>query len=111
MLAYQNWHESRADLEVGAPGLISRNVSVSGRRTSIRLEPEMWQAFQDIARREACSVHMICTLVEKRKRANTTLTAGIRVFIMLYFRAAATDEGHIQARHGHLLARVGMVKG
>ena len=80
--------------------LISRNVTIMGRRTSIRLEPEMWTALKEISMREKCSVHDICTLVAVRKKENTSLTAAIRVFIMLYFRAATTEDGHIRAGHG-----------
>lgn len=82
--------------------LISRNVAVSGRRTSVRLEPEMWDALRDIVMREQCTLNMLCTLIERRKRANSSLTAAIRVFIMLYYRAAATDEGHRRCGHGQM---------
>lgn len=81
--------------------LVSRNVTVKKRRTSIRLEPEMWAALREISSRERCSIHDICTLVSVRKKDNTSLTAAIRVFIMLYFRAATTDEGHRRAGHGN----------
>tara|TARA_B100001093_G_C26240327_1_gene764097 strand:+ start:80 stop:466 length:387 start_codon:yes stop_codon:yes gene_type:complete len=81
--------------------LISRNITVLGRRTSVRLEPEMWTALRDISKREKCSIHDICTVVYLRKKENTSLTAAIRVFLMLYFRAAATEEGHIRAGHGN----------
>lgn len=81
--------------------LVSRNVTVMGRRTSIRLEPEMWLALREIATREQCRIHDICTIVSVRKKPNTSLTAAIRVFLMLYFRAAATDEGHRKAGHGN----------
>ena len=80
--------------------LISRNITVQGRRTSVRLEPEMWTALREIASQEVCSIHDICTLISLRKKENTSLTAAIRVFIMLYFRAATTDEGHRKAGHG-----------
>lgn len=82
--------------------LISRNITVCGRRTSIRLEPEMWRALRDIAKREKCTIHEICSLVSMCKNANTSLTAAIRVFLMLYFRAASTEEGHMRAAHGDL---------
>lgn len=36
-----------------------------------------------------------------RKNPQTSLTAAIRVFLMLYYRAAATDEGHRRAGHGN----------
>lgn len=80
--------------------LVSRNITVQARRTSVRLEPEMWTALREIASQEFCSIHDICTLISIRKKENTSLTAAIRVFIMLYFRAASTDEGHRKAGHG-----------
>ena len=81
--------------------LVSKNVTILGRRTSIRLEPEMWVALVDIAKREQCSVHDLCTLVYIRKEDTTSLTAAIRVFLMLYFRAASTEQGHAAAGHGN----------
>jgi predicted DNA-binding ribbon-helix-helix protein len=81
--------------------LVSRNVTVYGRRTSIRLEPEMWEALKDVAKKERCSVHNLCTLVFLRKNGDTSLTAAIRVFLMLYFKAAATEDGHQKAGHGN----------
>lgn len=81
--------------------LLSRNITVSGRRTSVRLEPEMWSSLYDIAKRENCSIHDICTLISMRKNPKTSLTAAIRVFLMLYFRASSTEEGHARAGHGN----------
>lgn len=81
--------------------LVSRNITVMGRRTSIRLEPEMWAALRDIARREQCSIHDLCSIVAYRKKPETSLTAAIRVFLMLYFKAASTDAGHQRAGHGN----------
>ncbi len=86
--------------EDSTSSLVSRNVTIMGRRTSIRLEPEMWVAIRDIAKREKCSVHDICSLVYVRKNDATSLTAAIRVFLMLYYRAAATEQGHMSAGHG-----------
>ncbi len=80
--------------------LVSRNVTILGRRTSVRLEPEMWTALHEIAKREGCKIHDICSLVHIRKNRDTSLTASIRVFVMLYFRAASTEDGHNKAGHG-----------
>jgi predicted DNA-binding ribbon-helix-helix protein len=84
----------------GQSTLVSRNITVVGRRTSVRLEPEMWTALREIARRESCKIHDICSLIQMRKNPDTSLTAAIRVFLMLYYRAASTEEGHIRAGHG-----------
>lgn len=80
--------------------LVSRNITVLGRRTSVRLEPEMWAALRDIARREKCRTHDLCSLIQIRKNPRTSLTAAIRVFLMLYYRAASTEDGHRRAAHG-----------
>lgn len=79
--------------------LVSRNITILGRRTSVRLEPEMWMALKEIAKRERCTIHDICSLISLRKNENTSLTAAIRVFLMLYFRASSTEEGHCSAGH------------
>lgn len=84
----------------GQSTLVSRNITVLGRRTSVRLEPEMWTALREIARRESCKIHDVCSLIQMRKNPDTSLTAAIRVFLMLYYRAASTEEGHTRAGHG-----------
>lgn len=81
--------------------LVSKNITILGRRTSVRLEPEMWNALRDISARENCSIHDICSLIHIRKNPVTSLTAAIRVFMMLYYRAAATTDGHQKAGHGN----------
>jgi predicted DNA-binding ribbon-helix-helix protein len=98
---YMGIHElsERSDKEAQST-LVSRNIYVSGRRTSIRLEPVMWIALRDIVDREKCNMHDLCSLIELRKDKNTSLTAAIRAFTILYFRAAATEEGHQRVGHG-----------
>lgn len=80
--------------------LVSKNIVIGKRRTSVRLEPEMWLSLKDIARREKCTLNDVCTLVYLCKKEATSLTAAIRVFLMLYYKAAATEEGHVKANHG-----------
>ncbi len=80
--------------------LVSRNIKIAGHRTSIRLEPDMWSAFLEISVRESRSLDNLATLVHERKRHDASLTAAIRVFILAYFRAAATENGHMNAGHG-----------
>jgi predicted DNA-binding ribbon-helix-helix protein len=89
------------DIDEPRSTLVSRNITVLGRRTSVRLEPEMWTALREIAQREKCRIHDICSLIQKRKNQRTSLTAAIRVFLMLYYRAASTEEGHARVGHGN----------
>lgn len=83
--------------------LINRNVTIKGRRTSLRLEAMMWDALQEIAIREQNSLHQLCERIDNT-RSESSLTAGVRVFILGYFRNAATEVGHAGVGHGRLKA-------
>ena len=78
--------------------LLIRNVSVRGRRTSIRLEPQLWDTLAEICRREYCTLHDVCSYVAARRHGS--LTSSLRVFILDYFRTSATEAGHSHAGHG-----------
>jgi predicted DNA-binding ribbon-helix-helix protein len=78
--------------------LVSRNVSVAGRRTSIRLEPAMWEALHEIIMREGQTLTALVTRIDD-ERSTSSLTSAIRVHIVSYFRAAATEEGHRRSGH------------
>ncbi len=109
--AVRQMSQDAADDIGGKSTLVTRNITVLGRRTSVRLEPEMWSALREIARREDCKIHDICSLIHLRKNQDTSLTAAIRVFLMLYYRAAATEDGHRRAGHGdfsHMIQRARM---
>ena len=71
--------------------LICRNVTVSGRRTSIRMEQVMWTSLTDICRREDRTINEIISMIDE-KRAETNLTAAIRVFIICYYRDASVSN-------------------
>lgn len=92
--------EASAIYDESKSTLVSRNITVLGRRTSVRLEPEMWRALKDISTRERCTIHDLCSLISLRKNVRTSLTAAIRVFLMLYYRASSTEDGHKRAGHG-----------
>jgi predicted DNA-binding ribbon-helix-helix protein len=80
--------------------LVSRNITIAGHRTSVRLEPDMWSGLMEACRRERTNLHAMCTKVSQGKNVDTSLTAAIRVHVMNYFRAACTEEGHFKVGHG-----------
>ena len=80
-----------------ASTLRNRNVSVAGHRTSVRLEPAMWLALDEIAGVEGCTIHDLCGRVA-RSRSASSLTAGLRVFLLEYYRRLAIDAGRIEIR-------------
>ncbi len=85
-----------------ASTLVNRNVRIAGRRTSLRLEPTLWDALDEICQREDQTRHQLCTTINRRRRAST-LTAAVRVYVIGYYRAAANEDGHADAGHGALL--------
>ena len=69
--------------------LILRNVTVKGKRTTIRLEPEMWDALAEIARQENYTQTQLCTRIADGQPPGLSFTASVRMFILTYFRTAA----------------------
>jgi predicted DNA-binding ribbon-helix-helix protein len=79
--------------------LLNRNVWIGRRRTSLRLEPAMWQALEEVAASSALTIHQLCTMIDERRR-ESSLTAAVRVFLLLYYRDASREGG---AQSGHSL--------
>ena len=83
--------------------LESRNVTVGARRTSMRLEPEMWDALESIARSEGMTLNTLCTQIDQRRR-EVGLTSATRVFIISYFRQLVRRyEGETSESAGSLV--------
>jgi predicted DNA-binding ribbon-helix-helix protein len=70
--------------------LVLGNIVVAGHRTSVRLEPAIWEALEDILRRESKTLNELVTEIE-RARTASSLTAAIRVFVVRYYRHAIRD--------------------
>jgi predicted DNA-binding ribbon-helix-helix protein len=67
-----------------------RNIIIAGRRTTVRLEPVMWEALQDIAADQGRSVHDLVTEIA-HTRTVPNLTSAIRVFVVDYYRNLVGD--------------------
>jgi predicted DNA-binding ribbon-helix-helix protein len=80
--------------------VLSQNVTVGSRRTSLRLGKETLGALREIAAREGLTLRALCTLVANTKYRNKNLTEALRSYVLRYFREAATEEGHKKAGHG-----------
>jgi predicted DNA-binding ribbon-helix-helix protein len=81
--------------------LVNRNIIAARGRSSMRLELEIWDALQEICKREQVALGDLVQRVEG-KGSEGGRTSAVRVFAFQYFRNAATDEGHISAGHGRL---------
>jgi predicted DNA-binding ribbon-helix-helix protein len=79
--------------------LINRNVVAERGRTSMRLEPELWDALKEICRRERQDINQLVRHIESLGYRGGR-TSAVRVYVLQYFRAAACEAGHEAANHG-----------
>ncbi len=81
--------------------LVNRNIIAARGRSSMRLEPEIWDALQEICKREGVALGDLVQRVEGQGGEGGR-TSAVRIYAFEYFRAAATDAGHAAAGHGPL---------
>ncbi len=86
----------------GSGALQSRNIRIHRRRTSVRLEPVMWNALNEIAGLEKCSIHDLCSAVHDLKERELSFTAALRVFMVEYYRSALRAENKVSRVQLHL---------
>lgn len=81
--------------------LVNRNITALRGRTSMRLEPELWEALEEICLRENMTVAEVVRDIERLSHPGGR-TSAVRVHVLAYFRGAATETGHLGAGHGAL---------
>ncbi len=69
-----------------------RTLVVSGRRTTISLEQEIWRSLNDVAERERVPLSFVADEVDRR-REDASLASGLRVFCLYYWRILAEARG------------------
>jgi predicted DNA-binding ribbon-helix-helix protein len=86
------------------PPLESRNVVIAGRRTSMRFERKLWDLIDDVARREEISRSRVAErFIREFGGQGGSRSSAVRVGVLTYYAAAATDVGHATAGHGRRL--------
>lgn len=61
-----------------------KSIQLTGHRTSISLEPEFWQALQQIAQQKNTSVRKLIIQIDNTRTSN--LSSSLRVYILNEFR-------------------------
>ena len=88
--------------------LISRNIKINGRRTSMRLEEATWEAIDEICVFEDVSLHVLCSAIDEC-RDNSSRTSAVRAFIITYFHKFAAECGGLTSgRAEDMLAGLSM---
>ena len=97
----------RATTPQGISSLVSRTVTIAGQSCQIRIEPSYWEALEEICRREDMHIDELCSDLKDRlasqslrAESGVSLANAVRVFVVGYFRQAATEAGHSRAGHG-----------
>lgn len=73
--------------------LINRNVTALHGRTSMRLEPEIWNALEEICARESITLANLVRRIERDGHPGGR-TSAVRVHVVNYFRNAALARSH-----------------
>jgi len=81
----------RASPSLSDSTLRCQTVRIGTRRTSLRLEPEMWDALETMTRLTGRSLAQVMTEIDLY-RQQSSLTSAVRVVILKFFRAAAVDS-------------------
>ncbi|HYD31467.1 MAG TPA: ribbon-helix-helix domain-containing protein [Azospirillaceae bacterium] len=79
---------------------VTKNVVIAGRRTSLCLEPLVWSLIEEICAREKLNTHQLCARIDESRGCNYSLSSAVRMHVLEYFVAAATEEGHLRRGHG-----------
>ena len=87
---------SARKIESAEAWLIAGNIRIHGRRTSVRLEPEMWSALHEIASLEGLTIHDVCGAVDDCRNDSESFSSALRVFLLQYYRDAM-NGGHKQS--------------
>jgi predicted DNA-binding ribbon-helix-helix protein len=71
----------------------SRYVPINGRRTSFRLEPEIWRALRRAATEKGMTAKAFIEMVSRNKRRDRSLASELRVAVLAHFEASAPVLG------------------
>jgi predicted DNA-binding ribbon-helix-helix protein len=79
--------------------LVNRNIPTDAGRSSMRLEPELWDALLEVCQREGQDLQQVIRSVDSTRSAGGRSSA-VRVFLLQYFRCAETAAGDAVAGPG-----------
>jgi predicted DNA-binding ribbon-helix-helix protein len=82
--------------------VIKRSVVVNGRKTSVSLENEFWDALRQVAKQSNLSVASLIVEIE-RSRTTINLSSAIRIFLLNHFRTENSDQQSVSYGPSFLL--------
>lgn len=94
---------SQSLIHIAINQLEKRNIKVHDKNTTVRMEPEFWFMFREIAETEAISLKDLYTMVYERKHPDTSLSSALRVFVAAYLRAALHESQSTKVKSADLI--------
>ncbi len=73
-----------ASIYVRVNELKKQNITINGKRTSVTLEPQIWDILKEIAEEQNNTIHELCSFIFDRKSEDSSLSSAIRVFLISY---------------------------
>lgn len=71
---------------------MKRSVTIAGHRTSISLEPEFWEALNEIAASEEISLAALIKKIDETRALQAedgySLSSHLRVYVLKHYRAS-----------------------
>ena len=80
--------------------LPARFVPINGRRTSIRIEPQIWFALRRAATEQGLTAKAFIEHVSRNKRPDRSLASELRVAVCEHFVASAPKLGFFDPETG-----------
>ena len=71
--------------------MLTRNVIIQEKRTTIRLASAVWEALDELCMRERVSRHELCSRIEA-KRSGVNRAQAVRAEVVNYYRLALKPE-------------------
>jgi predicted DNA-binding ribbon-helix-helix protein len=75
-----------------------RSIAMEGRKTSVSLEPQFWNALRSIANARGMTMGDLVAAI-KTDRQSGNLSSAIRVFVLNLYSAQIEREGRGRAAH------------
>lgn len=72
--------------------LKKRNIAVGDKKTSVTLEPLVWELLHQIAEEQKCHVNDLCAFIADRKHKDASLASAIRIFIISYMNIQLHEQ-------------------
>ena len=89
---YRFFETAEASLFIKLNEQKKHNITINGKKTSVKLEPQTWQILNKIAEKQGCTPSELCSFINERKGNKSSLASAIRVFLISYLYIQTKKE-------------------